>query len=219
MSRILIAHASSHGQTRKIAEVIAAQLRRSGHVVELSEALVSTPPPVQDYDAVILGSRVHFGIHARPIIDYIIANRAALQEIPSYFFSVSMSMVRVHALDPDGFLARLFATTQWRPREAIAIAGGLPYRRYGLLLRMAMKLFSRHSGYATDTSRDHEYTDWAQVRRFAARIAADLRWPSVFPMTPIESAAYKTRRRDHADAAGREQPLLWASRSKGDCQS
>jgi menaquinone-dependent protoporphyrinogen oxidase len=187
MSRILIAYASSHGQTRKIAETIAADLYRSGHVVELASALAGRPPPVQDYDAVVLGSRVQFGTHARPIIDYITANRAALAEIPSYFFSVSMSTAGAHVLDPEGYLEKLFATTRWQPRQAVAIAGGLPYLRYGFLLRMVMKLISRRNGHATDTRRDHEYTDWAQVRRFAASIASDLVAPSLFP-TPLAGA-------------------------------
>jgi len=191
MSRILIAYASSYGQTRKIAGTIAADLRHNGHVVELAAALTSPPPPVQDYDAVVLGSRVQFGTHARPIIDYITANRAELQGIPSYFFSVSMSAADAHALDPQGYLEKLFATTQWRPRVAIAIAGGLPYRQYGFVLGAVMKLISRHGGHATDTSRDHEYTDWAQVGRFATGIAADLVSPSVLAMahTGIDAEA------------------------------
>ena len=43
-----------------------------------------------------------------------------------------------------------------------------------MVLRFAMKLISRFAGHSTDTRRDHEYTDWAQVRRLAAEIACDL---------------------------------------------
>jgi menaquinone-dependent protoporphyrinogen oxidase len=189
MSRILIAYASSYGQTRKIAGALAADLRRHGHVVELAAALTSPPPPVQDYDAVILGSSVQFGTHARPIIDYIMANRVELQKTPSYFFSVSMSTAGAHALDPQGYLEKLFSATRWRPREAIAIAGGLPYRQYGFVLRMTMKLISRYNGHATDTSRDHEYTDWTQVKRFAAGIAGDLVTRNVLVMSGARTNA------------------------------
>jgi menaquinone-dependent protoporphyrinogen oxidase len=188
MSRILIAHASSYGQTRKIAEAIAAELRRSGHVVELADALAAAPPPVEDYDAVVLGSRIQFGVHAKPILAYITSNRAALDAMPSYFFSVSMSAAGASSMDPEGYLEKLFAVTQWRPRAAIAIAGGLPYRRYGFVLRLVMKMISRRGGHATDTGRDHEYTDWAQVRRFAASIAAELVVPR-YPSTTTHAQA------------------------------
>jgi menaquinone-dependent protoporphyrinogen oxidase len=173
MSRILLIYASSHGQTRKISEAIAAELRRVGHIVELAPIVTDTPPPVQDYDAVVLGSRVQFGKHARPIVDYIIANRAELADAPTYFFSVSMAAAS-GGVDPQGYLERLFTTTRWRPREAKVIPGALHYRQYGWLLRWVMKRISAKAGHATDTSRDHEYTDWTQVRQFAARIAADL---------------------------------------------
>lgn len=174
MSRILIAYGSSHGQTRKIAEVIAGDLRRTGHIVELADAMVGRPPPVQDYDVVVLGARVQFGRHAQPIVDYIAANRAELDAIPSYFFSVSMSAAGAHGADPQGYLNALFTTARWQPREAIALGGGLPYRRYGFVLRLVMKALSARGGHPTDTSRDHDCTDWTQVHGFAARIAAEL---------------------------------------------
>jgi menaquinone-dependent protoporphyrinogen oxidase len=183
MSRILIAYASSYGQTRKIAKAIAEALRHNGHVVELADAFAGTPPPVEDYEAVILGSRLQFGAHARPILAYIASNRAALADVPSYVFSVSMSAAGATSPDPQGYLEKLFVETRWRPRAAIAIAGGLPYRNFGPILRFVMKRISQRGGHATDTSRDHEYTDWAQVQRFAASIAADLMVPSFPSMT------------------------------------
>jgi menaquinone-dependent protoporphyrinogen oxidase len=188
MSRILVVYASSYGQTKKIAGALAGELRRSGHVVELADAFAGPPPPVEDYDAVVLGSRIQFGVHARPILHYITSNRAALEDIPSYFFSVSMSAAGASSLDPEGYLEKLFAVTHWRPRAAIAIAGGLPYRRYGWALRIVMKMISRRGGHATDTSRDHEDTDWAQVQRFASSIAAELVVPS-YPATPTHARA------------------------------
>lgn len=177
MSRILIGYASTYGQTHKIADALAAELRRAGHEVELADAMVAMPPPVEDYDAVVLGSRVQFGVHARPILDYIAEHRAELDAIPSYLFSVSMAAADGPSADPGGYLEKLFATAHWRPHAAIAIAGGLPYRRYGVFLRLLMKWASRRAGHATDTGRDHEYTDWAAVRRFATDIARDLAPP------------------------------------------
>jgi menaquinone-dependent protoporphyrinogen oxidase len=174
MSRILIAYASSHGQTRKIANTLAAELRRRGHEVELADALLARLPPVEDYDAVVIGSRVQIGLHARPLLEYIIDNRAELHAIPSYLFVVSMAAAAPRSADPKGYVAKLLALTHWQPRAAVALAGALPYRSYGVALRFVMKLISRFAGHTTDTSRDHEYTNWAQVGRLAAHIARDL---------------------------------------------
>ncbi|HET7503473.1 MAG TPA: flavodoxin domain-containing protein [Kofleriaceae bacterium] len=174
MSRILIAYASSYGQTKQIAEALSGSLRRRGHVVELADAFAGAPPPVEDYDAVVLGSHVQFGVHARPIVQYAAANRVALEEMPSFFFSVSMAAASTTASDPQGYLEKLLAATEWRPRAAIAFAGGLPYRKYSWLMRWIMKLISQRAGHSTDTSHDHDYTDWAQVERFAATIATTI---------------------------------------------
>ena len=177
MSHILIAYASSYGQTHKIAEVLAAELGRAGHTVELSSLRDDKPPPVQRYDAVVLGSSVERGRHARRLVDYIRANRVPLSGAPSYFFSVSMAAASSRSSDPQGYLEKLFATTEWTPREAVAFAGALPYRKYNWFLRFIMKRISGRNGLTTDTSRDHEFTDWTRVKQFAVTIAADLTAP------------------------------------------
>jgi menaquinone-dependent protoporphyrinogen oxidase len=47
--------------------------------------------------------------------------------------------------------------------------GALVYRQYGFFKRLMMKkiVSDKPGGLSTDTSRDHEYTDWDQVARFA----------------------------------------------------
>lgn len=177
MSHVLVAHASSYGQTRRIAEAIASQLRARGHEVELGDVFAGRCPlpPPEDYDAVILGSRVHAGQHAPEIVEYIVANRAALALVPTAFFSVSMAAATPNAgPDPEGYLERTFRLASWRPQRAVAFAGALHYRAYGRVMRWFMKLVSKRAGHPTDTSRDHELTDWAAVRGFADQFADDL---------------------------------------------
>ena len=41
------------------------------------------------------------------------------------------------------------------------------YTQYNFLLRLIMKSIARRKQLSTDTSRDHEYTDWDHVKRFA----------------------------------------------------
>ena len=48
----------------------------------------------------------------------------------------------------------------------------MAYTRYRPLLRWMMKRLSARAGRPTDTSRDHELTDWSQVRRFVVAVAA-----------------------------------------------
>jgi menaquinone-dependent protoporphyrinogen oxidase len=175
MSRFLVLFASHFGQTRRIAERIAEHLRELRHKVDLVDVRHESRgmPSPQDYDAVVLGSRVELGRHAPELYGYISAQVDALRELPTAFFSVSMAAARPSAsADPNGYMDTMFGELGWRPARAVAFAGGLPYRKYGWLLRFIMKRISRSAGHTTDTSRDHEFTDWARVERFADEIAA-----------------------------------------------
>ncbi len=178
MSRILIAYASSHGQTRAIAQALAARLETGGHTVELCDAALALPGPA-GFDGVILGSRVQNGRHGAAIERYARVHRLALAALPSAFFSVSMSAAQHGAgPDPNGYLERFFTLTGWRPACFTAFGGALKYTRYGWLLRRVMRFIARRGGHATDLTRDHHYTDWAAVARFGEHVAGAFRPPA-----------------------------------------
>jgi menaquinone-dependent protoporphyrinogen oxidase len=59
----------------------------------------------------------------------------------------------------------------FRPALSECIAGAIKYTRYNILLRWYMKKASGLNGGSTDTSRDHEYTDWNQVASLAQEFA------------------------------------------------
>ena len=174
MSSILIGFASHHGQTRKVAVRLGEHLRALGHEVDLAniaDGLVETPSP-EDYDVVVLGSRIEVGRYARPLAAYVRDHRAALGEIPTALFAVSMAAASTDkGSDPDGYLEKICKELGWAPSLRKAIAGGLKYREYGFITRFVMKTISRRAGRTTDTSKNHELTDWEVVRRFAGEIA------------------------------------------------
>ena len=170
--RVLVIFASSHGQTRKIAEAIADRLREHGAEVDLFDANVTTPPPPDDYDVVGFGSHVRHGKHAPVIHRYIDRHLSSILSRQNFFFSVSLTASEKGYLpDPGDYIFETILATAWRPDLAVAFAGALPYRRYHPVLRLLMKLRSSYLGYPTDTKRDFELTDWGQVRAFADKIA------------------------------------------------
>jgi menaquinone-dependent protoporphyrinogen oxidase len=185
---VLVVYASSHGQTRFVAEVIATELRGGGAEVVLCDAGARTPPAPTAFDAIVVGSRIHFGRMASSIRRYVAAHRVALGRRPVGLFSVSMRAVG----DPDGARAQLerFADeTGLRPTWTASFAGALRYRSYGWPTRLVMKRISASEGHATDTSHDHDYTDAEEVGRFGERIASALvAAPHPAPMPPARLA-------------------------------
>ncbi|MEO8549514.1 MAG: flavodoxin domain-containing protein [Kofleriaceae bacterium] len=171
MKRVLILFASNHGQTRTIAFALQRELRELGIEVVTRDAAAAANelPALGGFDAVVLGSRIQYGRHAPAIIAYIRTHRDALAQMPTMFFSVSMAAAN-GGDDPNGYLDTLFSAVGWRPRMAVAIGGALPYRRYNFLLRFMMKRIARAAGHSTDTTTNHEYTRWDQVRALAPAI-------------------------------------------------
>jgi menaquinone-dependent protoporphyrinogen IX oxidase len=167
--RILVVYAGREPHTAVIVDALATRLRRHGFCVELGDANVGTMPPPQDYDVVVLGSPMRFDDEATVIARYIEDHREALAEIPSALFTVSSSgAIRDH--DPGGFLEKFLGTLEWEPAVAAAFAGGEPFPREGLMLRLER---GRERQGIYHDRRAFE-TDWSDVERFADTIAIEL---------------------------------------------
>jgi menaquinone-dependent protoporphyrinogen oxidase len=174
--RILIVYGTTYGQTARIAHYIQDVLAAEGGEVVLEPAdRWRADWNVHGYDAIIVGASLIVGRHQASVARFAAENRTALNRIPTAFFSVSASAA---GTDPraiaevDRLINALLAEAQWHPRTVEKIGGAIAYTRYSFPVRMAMKFIAWRNGGPTDTSRDHELTDWAQVRQFALRVLA-----------------------------------------------
>jgi menaquinone-dependent protoporphyrinogen oxidase len=183
MSDILIAFASRHGHTAKIADRIAAVLRDAGHRVRVVDDVAAVDPSPYDFDAVIGGASIHNGEHQAEVVAWARRHSIALTMVPSAFFSVCLAIAdgtdesRAAAQD---YLDDFEERTGWTPRARTTIAGALQYREYDFLTRLIMRALMTRGGHPTDTARDYEYTDWRAVDAFARRCAS-LPTPSRLP--------------------------------------
>ena len=90
---------------------------------------------------------------------------------PAAFVSVCLGVLQHDATvqhDLQTIVDEFVATTGWRPSVVKFVAGALPYKKYGWLQRLVMKRIVAKAGGDTDTHRDYEYTDWNDLRHFAA---------------------------------------------------
>jgi menaquinone-dependent protoporphyrinogen oxidase len=187
---LAIFYATREGQTRRIAQRLAQMLRERGMTVHVAD--VGAPPGPIDLDryrGAVLAASIHMGRHQRSMIEFVKAHRAGLERLPTTFLSVSLSQAAVE--DTNATPARreragrevmrtlrVFSrTTDWRPMRMHAVAGALLYRQYGFALRLLMRFISSVVGASTEASRDHEYTDWNALARYADEIVADLDGP------------------------------------------
>jgi menaquinone-dependent protoporphyrinogen oxidase len=168
--RILIAYATSYGQTAKIAGRMADLLMASGDSVTLVNA-GNHPRDFHagEFDGVIIGGSIIGGRHQRALVRFVRNHRAVLNALPSAFFSVSgsaASRLETERAKAQQFVDQFLALTGWHPDHTETIGGAMAYTKYNPFLRWLVKRTSKAAGGPTDTSRDHELTDWSQVERF-----------------------------------------------------
>ena len=175
---ILILFASKEGQTEKIAHFIAAVIRHHGHqaTTQLGEHLPKDFNTEQ-FDAAIIGGSIHMGKYPAYLHKFVTAHREWLSQVPSAFFTVCMAIHSIH--EKEQVAARSLGQdfvekTAWQPTLIATFAGAVKYTQYGFITRKIMQLISKKEGGSTDTSQDHEYTDWDAVTKFTEQFLSKI---------------------------------------------
>lgn len=181
MQPILVAYATTEGQTRKVAEFIAERLRIRGHRVDLVD--LATPAAVGiggAYQAAFIGGSVHQHKHQSALMHFVKSNRDWLASLPVALFSVSLAAAMD---DMDSRLeARRLANefldeSGLKPLGVRCVAGALKYTQYDYFKRLIMRMIARQRGGSTDTEHDHEYTNWDDVEAFVDEFLAEAHIP------------------------------------------
>lgn len=174
--KILILYGSSEGQTRKIAHFITEVLQQQKHHVEVySVKNLPSHLELNNFDGIIIGASVHVGQYPKYVVKFAKDHQPTLSKMSNAFFSVSMS---AYDKSPAGqqetqqYINRLIQRTGWTPQQTVAFAGAVLYKQYNFLIRLVMKFIAKQKQLSTDTSRDHEYTDWNDVKQFGKEFIA-----------------------------------------------
>jgi len=174
MARILVIYGTAYGHTQRIARRIADRLTAHGHGVCLYKGDdLPSHLLVDEYDGIVMAASIIRGRHQRYIRDFVRRHTVRLNAVPSAFVSVCGAAQGFPAQARE-YIDAFLQQTGWRPRFAASFAGCMAYTQYGPILRWITKMVSRRRGGPTDTTRDHEMTDWDAVDRFAERVAKAL---------------------------------------------
>jgi menaquinone-dependent protoporphyrinogen oxidase len=168
MMRVLIVYATTEGQTRKVAERIAARLRELGHEAQLHDsAALLDDVEIGAFAAIIIAASVHQGVHQETVTAFATAYRERLNASLTAFVSVSLSA----ALEPDHveaqkYVDRFVTETGWRPNRTLVLAGALRNTGYDYFKQQIIKYVVLKGGDPVDSERDYEFTDWEALARF-----------------------------------------------------
>jgi menaquinone-dependent protoporphyrinogen oxidase len=173
--RVLVAFHSSEGQTEKIAEHIGDILELQGARPDVVDA--DADPSPDDYDGVVVGDSIHVGHHSPSLVKWLLGHAADLDGRPTALFQVSLVSANRdadHTAAAERLVQELRDETGFAPDEVAMFAGALAYTKYGWLTRRVLRSIAAKERGSTDMSKDHEYTDWADVEHFAHDFFATL---------------------------------------------
>lgn len=178
MQKILILYASKQGQAEKIAHAIA------GHIFSLGDQITlinisdvdREKPVLTSFDRLVFGSSIYVGKIDKALAQFINANAGVISPMPRSLFLVLMAAATTDTQRREKSLTEIRRNISKQLKvhfpEIEMIAGAIKYSQYNWLVKWMMKRIARKEGGSTDTSRDHEYTDWDQVKAYAQRLAS-----------------------------------------------
>lgn len=174
MAQVLIIYGTAYGQTERIARRIREELERQGHSVSMFKGdQVPANLWLGKYQAFVVAASVIRNRHQRYVRDFVRHHAAQLNRVPTAFVSVC-GAAKASPEQAAAYMETFLRETRLSPAFVQSFAGAMAYTKYGSFLRWITKLVSWRRGGPTDTSRDHDMTDWEAVDRFAQRLARAL---------------------------------------------
>lgn len=165
--KTLILYSTRDGQTKKIAEFIAARL--NGDV--LLHSIADSPLDLAQFDNIIIGASIRYGHFDRRLYKTIEKSTALLNAKYSAFFGVNLTARKVGKDSPETnvYVRKFLQKISWKPNLVDVFAGALLYPRYSHFDRMMIRFIMKVTGGETDPTKEIEYTDWRKVTDFVQK--------------------------------------------------
>jgi menaquinone-dependent protoporphyrinogen oxidase len=166
--RILIAYATTDGQTRKIAQRVADICMNQNHSVEVIPAGEADETDLSRFDAAILAGSLHAGSYQKPLSEFAAGHARFLNTMPSLFLPVSLSAAGTDDADWKGLekaTAEFIEATGWKPGAVEHVAGAFRFSQYDVVRAFLMRRIATKKDPKIDVTKDQEYTDWVKLGR------------------------------------------------------
>ena len=167
-----IIYSSVDGQTLKICNALRDQLLQNEQNVALF-SIDDFKEEVTDFDTLIIGASIRYGVHNKKIIDFINTHKKQLNSIKTVFFSVNLVARKAEKNTPETnpSVIKFFKTIDWTPTMVGVFAGKLDYKKYPFFDRIMIQFIMWMTKGPTDTNTEIEYTNWDSVKEFGTRIS------------------------------------------------
>jgi uncharacterized protein YjbI with pentapeptide repeats/menaquinone-dependent protoporphyrinogen IX oxidase len=170
-NHILVAYASGSGSTAEVAEAIGEVLRRDQMTAEVRS--VKQVDDLSPYDAVVVGSSIHFGRWLPEAIAFVETHRTSLARMPVAYFLTCLALINESAESRDQVLTYLEPVLQLAP-EIEPVALGL----FAGSLNPEIGLIAPGGPYG-------DFRDWEVIRAWAGEVGTILQSKPDRPAAPV----------------------------------
>ena len=174
--KTLILYFTTDGQTKKITNKLAEQIKHNVEVISLQDQTVNFAEKLANADQIVIGASIRYG-HFNPLVYRFVAeHQTVLNQKKSAFFSVNLTARKANrkTAETNVYVRKFLAKIAWKPSHVEVIAGALLYPRYTFFDRIMIQFIMKLTKGETDTSREYEFTDWQQVVQFGRKLNTGL---------------------------------------------
>jgi menaquinone-dependent protoporphyrinogen oxidase len=166
-----IIYSSVDGQTLKICNKLREGLLQNNQNVELF-SITAFNEDVTNYDKLIIGASIRYGVHNKEITDFINTHKKQLDSIKTAFFSVNLVARKPEKNTPDTnpYVIKFFKSIDWTPTIVEVFAGKLDYKKYPFFDRVMIQFIMWMTKGPTNTNTEIEYTNWDKVAAFGIQL-------------------------------------------------
>lgn len=167
-TKTALLYATIDGQTLKICNSIVAVFKKNNLHIDLF-SIEEFNKKVTDYNKIIIGSSIRYGVHNEQIIAFINSNKEQLDTIKTAFFSVNLvaRKPKKNEANTNPYVIKFFKKIDWKPTIIAVFAGMLDYKKYKPFDRIMIQFIMWMTKGPTDKNTKIEYTNWKKVTKFA----------------------------------------------------
>ncbi|MGB7285821.1 MAG: flavodoxin domain-containing protein [Salaquimonas sp.] len=167
--RFLILYATVEGQTRKIAETLVSWLEEKGHNPTVTDVRQIGYCDPAEFDGVLACAPIHINQYPEAFVNFIRDWKGSLASTKTVLITVSLAIASENAdevAEATAYPRSLEEETGWKADYEYNAAGALKYIEYDFFKRWMMRRIAYKEGGPVDTSKDHELTDWDDLKKF-----------------------------------------------------
>jgi len=166
-----IIYSSVDGQTLKICKRLKEEFLKNNQKVELF-SISDFNEDISDYDKLIIGASIRYGVHNKEVIEFININKKQLDSIKTAFFSVNLVARKSQKNTPstNPYVIKFFKNINWTPTIVEVFAGKLDYKKYPFFDRIMIQFIMWMTKGPTNVNTEIEYTNWDRVTEFGKQL-------------------------------------------------